>query len=143
MNVQYPPEFAENAPGPLTPQEERLLRRTTLLRRSMVFLAIASVLVCLTTVAITVLAIRDSQKGSAEVLKQTERTARLVASCVHPGRKCYEDAQRRTGDAISNINRVAILAAACAASVDVADQDARIQETTDCVLQRLAKARKG
>ena len=74
-------------------------------------------------------AIRDTQRGNSEVL-------RLIRSCTTPGQECFERGQRQTADAVADINRVAIIAAACA------DKPRRqsVEQIQSCVIARLARS---
>lgn len=38
----------------------------------------------------------------------------ILVDCTSPGGECYERGQERTGEAVGNINRIVVLAAACA-----------------------------
>ena len=44
------------------------------------------------------------------------KTANQIESCTTPGRVCYERSQSQTRDAVSSINEVAVVAAACGAA---------------------------
>lgn len=73
--------------------------------------------------------IRATQRDNAETL-------RLIRSCTTPGRECFDEGQKRTADAVADINRVAIYAAACADKPGVQGRD----EIYACVIRSLAKA---
>jgi hypothetical protein len=51
--------------------------------------------------------IRENQKLNV-------KTNELIASCVTPDGKCAQDGAKRTGEAVANIGRLSIYAAACA-----------------------------
>jgi uncharacterized Ntn-hydrolase superfamily protein len=66
-------------------------------------------------------AIRSTQQTNTAInvnqtrlLRQITRVSKRIRSCTTPGQPCFTDAQKRTGDAVASINRVVILAAACA-----------------------------
>lgn len=48
------------------------------------------------------------------VAYNTNSTSKRLLDCTSPQGKCYQDGNRRTGEAIGNINRVSIYAAYCA-----------------------------
>jgi hypothetical protein len=55
-----------------------------------------------------------------------------------PGR-CFKESQQRTADAVGNINRVAVLAAACAAGLpDGMSDQQRVIRVQDCLIKQLA-----
>lgn len=64
----------------------------------------------------------------------------LIKSCTTPGEPCFLRAKRQTGRAVSSINRVVILAAACSVntSPDMSVAQRRIQ-IQGCVIQQLSK----
>lgn len=98
--------------------------------------------------AVTVSQIRGQQVSSAGTLKSAdkaaqaaEQTANEIHSCVTPGQPCYERSQKQTGAAVSTINRVIILAAACAADLPPhLTVDQRETRITACVTDRLTLA---
>lgn len=100
------------------------------------------VIICLLVAALTVTmltatiigadntnTIRTSQRANAETL-------RLIRSCTTPGQDCFERGQRQTADAVADINRVAIFAAACA------DKPRRqtVEQIQSCVIARLSRS---
>lgn len=85
--------------------------------------------------------IRDSQQKNSPLINKTNRAVqntnkalRIVQGCTTPGERCYERAQRQTADAVSNINRVVIIAAACASEPGTHS----VEEIQACVIARLA-----
>jgi hypothetical protein len=73
---------------------------------------------------------------------EAKRTADTIASCTTPGQPCYERAQKQTGQAVANINRVVILAAACA--VGKTGTTAQIEtQIQACVIDGLARQNAG
>lgn len=52
--------------------------------------------------------IRQNQKAGRQVLDR-------VNDCTTPGRKCFDQGQRRTANVVGDINRVTIYAASCGA----------------------------
>lgn len=107
-----------------------------------VSLALAALLV---GIGIVVAEIRHGQVqnhstlvNTADAAKSAQDTAEAIHSCVTPGEPCFERAQRQTADAVSNINRVIIAAAACA--VGQTGTRADIQSAIQaCVIDDLAR----
>jgi hypothetical protein len=66
----------------------------------------------------------------------------LIKSCTTPGQPCYARGQSQTADAVGNINRVVILAAACAVGKHGTSPqiEAQIQS---CVIDGLAAEKAG
>jgi len=78
---------------------------------------------------------------SGYMLTQIRVNQQLTQSCVIPGRPCYERGQQQTADAVADINRVIILAAACAGDLpDGLSSQQRADLITACVTKRLADA---
>ena len=109
--------------------------------KALVFIVGAAVVafVLLITVAIfggaeTTSDIRDTQQQNSPLIRNTDRTLQRVLSCTSPGKRCYERGQRQTAKAVGDINRVIILAAACA-PLTPGDVDA----ITACVVDGLSK----
>jgi hypothetical protein len=76
--------------------------------------------------------IRQNQRTSIESLTR-------IKDCTEPGGRCFERGQRATADAVGDINRVAIFAAACA------DQPRRqtVEQIQSCVIDKLSESTKG
>lgn len=77
---------------------------------------------------------------TAERAKDNRATLRTIEDCTQPTGACYRRGQEQTANAVSSINQVVILAAACASGLPqgltiVARQSA-IQS---CVITRLAR----
>lgn len=113
-------------------------------RAFLLFVGISLALLLLVT-AVIVGQIRHQQVQSNGTLQSANAAARSAAttgdevhSCVTPGEPCYERAQRKTAGAVSNINRVVILAAACAVgrTGTVTEIETQIQA---CVIDGLAR----
>jgi len=79
--------------------------------------------------------IRDAQLSNTKTLRNTERTLDLIEDCTTPGRDCYDRGQKRTADAVANINKVAVYAAACADRRGVQGR----AEIFTCVIRALAQ----
>jgi hypothetical protein len=127
----------------VTPDEQaRRIARATFVTR--LFILVAAVVAAALVVGLVVLVglIRSTQidntaKADArdETIANTARTLRLVRSCVTPSGKCYERGQAQTAEAVGNINRVVILAAACAAQMP----GGTVESITKCVTDQLAQ----
>jgi hypothetical protein len=98
------------------------------------FLATAlfvTVLYALLQGAQTTQAIRDSQKNNHALLN-------TINDCTKPTGKCFQRGQKRTAGAVASINRVVILAAACA--VGKTGNEVEIQaQIQQCVITGLAR----
>jgi hypothetical protein len=73
-------------------------------------------------------AIRSTSRDNAEAL-------RLIKSCTTPGQECFERGQKQTAEAVADINRVTVYAAACADLPGVQGQ----AEIYACVVEKLAE----
>lgn len=120
-------------------QARRVTRYEFMKRALIVFTAcvvtvVLGILIVLTVQSsATTQAIRGSQKNNQAVLD-------TIQDCTQPAGACYKRGQKQTASAVSDINRVIILAAACASSglppdLSVAERQAAIQS---CVISRLA-----
>lgn len=79
---------------------------------------------------LAIVAILETRQGTAT----NTRILRIVEDCTTPGRVCADRGAKATADAIADINRVTVYAAACA-------DRPRTQTEADilaCVLARLA-----
>lgn len=87
--------------------------------------------------------IRQTQLTNTGILKSTKQTAELVEECTTPGGECYERGQENTGKAVSDIGRVTVLAAACAASLspEQVDVPTRADMIQRCIEQQLSERR--
>lgn len=78
--------------------------------------------------------IRRAQVTNTQTLNNSDETLQVVKDCTQPTGQCFKDGQARTAEAVSSINQVVILAAACA-SQEHGQTVATIQQ---CVIDRLA-----
>lgn len=117
--------------------------------RILVLAASLVVVVGLVAPIVITVQIRHQQVQSAGTLrsadsaaKSARETAQAIHACVTPGYSCYRRAQRATSGAVSSINRVIILAAACSANLPpdmtVGQRRDQIQQ---CVIGQLAVGR--
>lgn len=74
----------------------------------------------------------DNVRGAQ---KDARSTGVRIEDCTTPGRECFERGQKQTAAAVASINRVAILAAACA------DKPHRqtVEQIQACVIAELAR----
>jgi hypothetical protein len=116
---------------------------------AMVGLFLVVVLANLSRTGEIVSTIRTTQKTNTQInltnrslLHEVAHLSKRIKSCTTPGEKCYDAGQKRTGHAVANINRVVILAAACAVGQHgtVAEIQNAIQT---CVIDRLAADQRG
>lgn len=113
-----------------------MTRRRILAVTVAVIVALAAVagLTAVISSAMTTTQVRQTQQVNTKKADARTQTLALVRDCVTPGGKCYERGQRQTAAAVADINRVTVLAAACA--------DKPAQQTQDeiyaCVVRRLA-----
>lgn len=86
-----------------------------------------------------VAAIRQTQiegtPNGRKILAASER----ILDCTDPEGECYQQGRKQTADAVSDVNRVVVLAAACSIGLDrdlpVSRRQIIIQ---DCVIERLS-----
>jgi hypothetical protein len=112
------------------------------------------VILCVTAAAVilgivAVLAsIRQTQLEGTPTGRKLLASAERILDCTDPGDpktgrpvgKCYRDGQERTANAVGDINRVIILAAACSAGLPQGlSVQQRENEIESCVIDRLAR----
>lgn len=67
-------------------------------------------------------------------------TLQRVKGCTTPGQACYERGRRQTGAAVTSINEVSVLAAACAADLPPGlTQQKRTALVIECVQEQLPR----
>jgi hypothetical protein len=79
--------------------------------------------------------IRDQQEQNSPLIENTDQTLKIIEGCTTPGRACYERGQRQLATAVGDINRVVVLAAACASG----SQTRTEAEIQACILKRLPR----
>ena len=86
--------------------------------------------------------VREAQQNNTKTVESAKIAAReaqrgtdRIEECTTPGRPCYDQGQKRTADVVSDLNRVAVFAAACADKAGVQGED----EIFSCVIRLLAK----
>ena len=78
--------------------------------------------------------IREAQVTNGKTLDNSSETLHVIKDCTQPTGACYKHAQRETAGAVASINRVVILAAACASQ----KPGQSVAEIQRCVINRLA-----
>jgi hypothetical protein len=78
--------------------------------------------------------IRSSQVTNTQTLNNSDQVLKVIKDCTQPSGECYQRAQDRTAAAVSSINQVVILAAACAGQ----RPGQTVVEIQNCVINRLA-----
>lgn len=124
----------------MTPDEAQMRRvaRYEFVKRALIIFTAAVVTIILGVLvalaaqsASTTHAIRETQVDNHTLLD-------TINDCTQPSGDCYMRGQKRTGDAVASINRVVILASACA--VGKTGTVAKIQsDIQQCVIDRLAR----
>lgn len=80
--------------------------------------------------------IRGDQVDNTTTLDASAETLQIIKGCTTPGESCYERGQSQVANAVTDINKVVILAAACAANND---DHPTVEQIQRCVVRRLAK----
>lgn len=116
---------------PLPPgEDERRLEWRVIFARRVVVAALSLYLLCtLALTAYTVVTIRVNQVDGRAVLDR-------VKSCTTPGRKCFDDGQRRTANAVGDITQASIYASYCAAR----EPGQTVAEIQACVMRQFKLA---
>lgn len=108
-------------------QERRANRYELAKRLGILFIAVAvTILLGLTFAGVNIL---------VGLAKDNHQTLTTIKDCTQPTGKCYRNGQARTRSAVANINKVVILAAACASQ----HPGQTVGEVQSCVIDRLAK----
>ena len=106
----------------------------------LVGLALVLIVVSVNRIADLTQAIRETQKTNTVINKNSADVLATVHDCTDPTGRCYKRGQKRTANAVAQINRVVILAAACASGLPpdltIAERQDSIQS---CVIDRLAR----
>lgn len=112
------------------PQVRRIVLAETATRAFVIFVLVS---VVLTLGLLTSLTVQNFHRG-----KDNRDTLQLIRSCTTPGLACYDRGQARTADAVADINRVVILAAACASQHGTHS----VTQIQACVIRGLAEGKK-
>ena len=82
-----------------------------------------------------VLVVYTNSEINRAALARTDETLQVIKSCTTPGKKCFDEGQKRTGEAVASINKVAVYAAACADK----PRKQSVAEIEACVRKRLER----
>lgn len=108
--------------------------RFEVMKRTLILVTATLVTICLVVVIILLVQSRERGRENHELLT-------TIRSCTEPTGTCYQSGQKRTASAVADINRVVILAAACATGLPegltVSERQTAIQS---CVITRLASS---
>lgn len=66
--------------------------------------------------------IEKQQDATTRTVNTAIQTLNLVRDCTEPGGKCFGDGQKRTSEAVGDIGRLSIYAAACAADPQLIEE---------------------
>lgn len=80
--------------------------------------------------------IEAQQDTNTGTLDASEATLDRIVECTTPGRECYDRGQEQTSAAVGDINRISVLAAACADR----PRAQSVEQIQACVIARLADA---
>ena len=120
----------------MTTDDEAARRRTRAELATRIFLVTILLLATASLVLISSVTIATQQRA-----KENRETLATIKSCTQPSGSCYQDGQRRTAGAVSSINQVIVLAAACSvglpSGLTVTTREAAIER---CVHHRLVAA---
>lgn len=92
--------------------------------------------------------VRDTQIEGTPTGRKLLAASDRILDCTDPGDvatsrppgECFTQSQERTATSVGDINRVVILAAACAAGLpDGLSENARVIRTQDCVIRQLTQ----
>jgi glutaminase len=78
--------------------------------------------------------IRGSQVTNTKTLNNSDQVLKVIQDCTQPDGECYKRGQSQTAAAVSSINKVVILAAACAGQ----HPGQSVVQIQNCVVKRLA-----
>jgi hypothetical protein len=96
---------------------------------------VVAVLFAVFTAATKSTQIRDTQETNTVKTDANSKTLQRIRNCTTPGRPCYERSQQQLAQAVGDVNRVVIVAAACASRT----YEQSVDQIQACVLKRLAE----
>lgn len=85
--------------------------------------------------------IRTAQKGNTKTITNSQETLDVVKDCTQPKGTCYQDGQKRTGQAVQDISEATTQASIYAAYCVHREPDASVAKIEACVNQQFAIAR--
>lgn len=125
----------------------RKIGRAELARRLLLGFLVLGVLALLVMQTIVILQVRHSQLEGTPVGKRLLASSDRILDCTDGGDKetgrppgeCFVESQKRTADAVGDINRVVVIAAACAAGLpENLSDNQRVIRTQRCLIDQLA-----
>lgn len=128
--------------------EVRKERRALVLKRVGISLLVVGMLLTTGVAAYAAVLIRDTQTtnkpkidatahaaaAAQRAAKAAEKGTKRIEDCTTPGQPCYDDGLKQQADVIGDLNRVIVLAAACADRPG----DQSVEEIQGCVIAKLA-----
>lgn len=109
---------------------------------------VMSVLYVVLQSAVTVHAIRDTQKTNLQTNLNSAKVLKLIQSCVTPKGKCAERGAKSQAGFAGQLNQYVVLSASCTAKLTLdglppgIDQDELTRMITSCVLSQLDHIKK-
>lgn len=84
--------------------------------------------------------VRNTQIEGTPTGKKLVASADRILDCTSPEGQCFKDGQKRTANAVGDINRVIVLAAACSVGLNPEWSVSRRQTAIQtCVIDRLSR----
>ena len=84
--------------------------------------------------------VRETQLEGTPTGQKLLESSERVLDCTSPEGQCFKDGQKRTANAVGDINRVIVLAAACSVGLDAEWSVSRRQTAIQtCVIERLSR----
>jgi hypothetical protein len=99
-------------------------------------IAVSGLIGSLLVGVVVVAQIRSAQVDRAPKNDANDATLAIIRDCTEPTGDCFREAQRRTAEAVGDINRVIVIAAACASK----PYEQSVTRIAKCVTRRLADA---
>lgn len=116
--------------------------RALLLVVAMLLIAVFWLLVEVTTDTNRIVeGVEAQQDLNSGYIANSKDTLDRVVDCTEPGGKCFNEGAERTAEAVGNIGRLSVYAAACAADRRLVDQtlEERADEIEKCVTQLIER----
>lgn len=112
--------------------------RAELVKRVLIVVTAVAVMVVLGLQVALLNQVRRTQIEGTPTGRKLVAASDQILSCTDPTGECYQEGQRRTATAVSDISASNILAVVCALDVpNGTPLNQALQQVTDCVAQRL------